>query len=161
MNPDIWINRGAAAAVGVCAVLAVTSVVSLVDDLGAVGVAAAAETVQPRTGAPAVSGPWSSPKPVLRAGANSRTALDEYLNGQLGPLGLTITSITPSILRPLGGGLTLAEVRIEARGEAPAAAAVAQWVAVNREAVRLKSLSMGLEPGGDGVQTIVLLVVLA
>lgn len=161
MNRDLWVRRGAAVAVAACAVLAVTSIVGIADDLGAVRDAGASETAEPKTGTTTAPGRWAAPKPVLRVGANSRAALDEYLNGQLGPLGLTITSITPSIIRPLGGGLNLAEVRIEARAEAPAAAAVAQWVAVNREAVRMKSLSMGIGADGDGVATVVLLVVTA
>lgn len=161
MNRELWIRRGAALGVGVCLILGGTSIASIMDDLGAIrGASAPPGTASRERGNPSADRS-ADPEPVIRAGTNTKTAIDEYLNGQLGALGLTITSITPSSVRSLGGGLKLAEVRIEAKAEGPAAITVAQWAAVNREAVRMKSLSMGIGADGEGVATIVLLVVVA
>lgn len=159
MNRELWTRRSAALGVIACTIVSLIALTGLVDDLGAVRSASVAEA--DALGAPVGGGlRWVEPKPVIRA-ANPKIAIDEYLNGQLGPLGLTLLSITPSSVRSLGGGLKLAEVRIEARTDGSAAQAVAQWAAVNREAVRMKSFSMGVGADGEGVVTIVLLMVIA
>ncbi|MNN79664.1 hypothetical protein D3C81_1963270 [compost metagenome] len=99
---------------------------------------------------------------MLRVGAGQpKTAVAELLNSQLGGLGLTLTSVEVSSTRPLGASLRLAEVRVEAKGDAAAAQAAAEWVAINREAVRMKSISTGLGPLDDPVASMVLLMVIS
>lgn len=160
MNRTLWINRGAAVAAVVLAGIALTS--SL-----AIGRAVSAVT-EAQGGEPApVIKPVAKPLPATtrpalrRNGASARIAVGEYLNGALGELGLNIVSVETPTVRPLGGGLYLAEVHVQARGDAAASAAAANWVAVNREAIRLKSLSIGLGPDQEGLCTLVLLMVIA
>ena len=158
MSREVWVRRAFACVAVVSAMAGLAATFYIVDDVHAVAVAKGPEA----TARPAASrATWTSPKPVLRGAANPATAVNEYLNGQLGPLGLEIISIGQPSIRPLGDGLKLAEMRVEARAEAPAATAVAQWVAVNRDAVRMKSMSLGVGSDGDGVATIVLLVVVS
>lgn len=160
MNRALWINRGAAVAAFVLAGVALTSSLAIGRALSAVGEArgdAPTPALKPATRPlPAAA------RPALRRnGASAGIAIGEYLNGQLGELGLNIVSIETPTVRPLGGGLYLAEVQVQARGDAAASAAAANWVAVNREAVRLKSLTVGLGPDQDGLCTLVLLMVIA
>ena len=162
MNRQIWIQRAAALASVVLAGVALTSVAAISTDLIAID-RAKADTVAlaPAATAPAAV-PWRPLKPAVRRnGASAKIAVGEYLNGQLGQLGLNIVSVETPSVRPLGGGLHLAEVRVQARGDAAASAAAANWVAVNREAVRLKSLTVGVGPDGTGTCTLVLLMVIA
>lgn len=106
------------------------------------------------------SPPERALKPLLRRGqATAETAVGEYLNGRLGQMGLAVTSARVTTLRPLGDGLFLAEVEVEARGDAAAAAAAANWVAVNREAVRMSSLSLTSDAAGGRCRLVLLMVV--
>lgn len=162
MNRRVWIHRAAAAASILLVGLTLTSVVAIGGDLLAV------DRAKADTGAPAPTGsarpavPWRPLKPAVRRnGASAKIAVGEYLNGQLGQLGLNIVSVETPTVRPLGGGLHLVEVRVQARGDAAASAAAANWVAVNREAIRLKSLAVGVGPDGTGTCTLVLLMVIA
>ncbi len=162
MNRSVWIHRAAAlAAIGLGAV-ALTSAVAIGGDLVAVDRAGADTPASGSAPAGRPAGDWRPLKPVLRRnGAEAKIAVGEYLNGRLSQLGLAIVSVETPSVRPLGGGLHLAEVRVQARGEAAASAAAANWVAVNREAIRLKSLSLGMAPDGTGTCTLVLLMVIA
>ena len=162
MNRQVWIHRATALASVVLAGVALTSAAAIGGDLVAVNRARA----DPGAPAPAASAPatvaWRPLKPAVRRnGASAEIAVGEYLNGQLGQLGLNIVSVEAPSVRPLGGGLHLAEVRVQARGDAAASAAAANWVAVNREAVRLQSLAVGVGPDGTGTCTLVLLMVIA
>lgn len=162
MNRTTWISRGAAAAAVVLAVIALSSMVAIgrevitVDRAKTEGLTAAAS-------APVRPAPqWKAVRPALRRnGTTAEIAIGEYLNGRLGELGLNVVSVTAPDIRPLGGGLQLAEVHVQARGDAAASAATANWVAVNREAVRLKSLTLGVGPDQEGTCTLVLLMVIA
>ncbi|MDI6623293.1 MAG: hypothetical protein QME55_01060 [Brevundimonas sp.] len=161
MNRKVWLHRAAGvAALGLTGV-ALVSAVAIGGDLQAVASArdsAAAVALSSAKG----SGPWTAGQPLLRRnGANAQIAVGEYLNGRLGELGLAVLSAEAATLRPLGGGLHLAEVRVQARGDAAATAAVANWIAVNREAVRLKSMTLGLGSDGEGTVSLVLLMVIA
>lgn len=161
MNRKVWLHRAAAVAAFGLAGVALVSAVSIGSDLQAVASA--------RDGAPAVAhspakgpAPWTAGAPLLRRnGATAEIAVGEYLNGRLGELGLAVLSAETATLRPLGGGLHLAEVRVQARGDAAATAAVTNWIAVNREAVRLKSMTLGLGSDGEGTVALVLLMVIA
>lgn len=124
--------------------------------------AAEAAAVVPKRAAVPTTTKWTVPLPMLRVGVGQpKTAIAELLNSQLGGLGFTLTSVEVSSARPLGNGLRLAEVRVEARGDAAAAQAVAEWVAINREAIRMKSISTGLGPQDDPVASMVLLMVIS
>lgn len=161
MSRSVWIHRAAAlAAVGLAAVI-LTSVAAIGGDLVAVD-RAKADTASAPGLVVQTTPAWRPLKPILRReGAEAKIAIGEYLNSRLGQLGLAIVSVEAPSVRPLGGGLHLAEVRVQARGEAAASAAVTNWVAVNREAVRLKSLTLGVGPDGTGTCTLVLLMVIA
>lgn len=162
MNRQVWIHRAAALASVVLAGIALTSVAAIGGDMVAID-RAKADTATPAPAAsPASIVPWRPLKPAVRRnGATPKIAVGEYLNGQLGQLGLNIISVETPSVRPLGGGLHLAEVRVQARGDGAASAAAANWVAVNREAIRLKSLAVGVGPDGSGTCTLVLLMVIA
>lgn len=162
MNRQVWIHRATALASVVLAGIALTSVAAIGGDLVAIDRAKAdTGTPAPATSAPSAVG-WRPLMPAVRSnGASPKIAVGEYLNGQLGQLGLNIVSVETPSVRPLGGGLHLAEVRVQARGDAAVSAAAANWVAVNREAIRLKSLAVGVGPDGTGTCTLVLLMVIA
>lgn len=161
MNRQVWIHRATALASAVLAGIALTSVAAIGGDLIAIDRAKAdTATPAPTASAPSIV-PWRPLKPAVRRnGASAKIAVGEYLNGQLGQLGLNIVSVETPSVRPLGGGLHLAEVRVQARGDGAASAAAANWVAVNREAIRLKSLTVGVGPDGTGTCTLVLLMVI-
>lgn len=160
MNRTVWIHRAAAVATIGLAGMTLASVVSIYDDLQAVA-AARDRTPSVRLAAKS-SASWASGRPLLRRnGANAQIAVGEYLNSRLGEFGLAVVSAETATPRPLGGGLHLAEVRVQARGDAAAVAAMANWVAVNREAVRLKSLNLGLGADEQGTAALVLLLVIA
>lgn len=162
MNRKVWFHRVAALAAVLLAGIALTSVAAAGGDLVAVN---RAEIDTPTPAASATAPPavgWRPLKPALRRnGAATKVAVGEYLNGRLGELGLNIVSVETPTVRPLGGGLHLAEVVLQARGDAAASAAAANWVAVNREAVRLKALTVGVGPDGSGTCSLTLLMVIA
>lgn len=162
MNRRLWINRiSAAAGAGLLAV-AVLSAVAILDDLGAVRAASAREGAATAPAAPGQALDLRSLQPVLRRGeAEAGVSVGEYLNGRLGQLGLNVSAAELVSLRPLGRGLELAEVNVQARGDMAAAAAAASWVAVNRESVRLKALTVGSRPDGEPQVSLVLLMVIA
>ncbi len=162
MNRQVWIHRAAALASVLLAGIALTSVAAIGGDLVAID-RAKADTASSTPAASTPSAvPWRPLKPAVRRNsASAKIAVGEYLNGQLGQLGLNIVSVETPSVRPLGGGLHLAEVRVQARGDGAASAAAANWVAVNREAVRLKSLTVGVGPDGTGTCILVLLMVIA
>lgn len=162
MIPKPWINRASALACVMLAGVALTSAIAVLADLRAVHdasrAAAEAEPPPPAT----TPRPPAGLKPLIRHGAAApQVALNEYLNGKLGGLGLNVVSAETVSLRALGNGLQLAEIRVEANGDAVAAAAVANWVAVNREAVRMTSLAMTVAPDGAPRCSLVLLTVIA
>lgn len=158
MNRTLWINRAAAVAAVVLAGIALTSSLAIGRAVLAVGEARDGPVPALKPGRPLSV----TARPALRRnGASAQIAVGEYLNGQLGELGLNVISVETPTVRPLGGGLYLAEVHVQARGDAAASAAAANWVAVNREAIRLKSLTVGLGPDQEGLCTLVLLMVIA
>lgn len=161
MNQGIWLRRSAAVATLALGALVISSTAHVGVDAWRVRAAEAA-AVAPKPVAVPVAAKWAKPVPILRVGAGQpKTAVAELLNSQLGGLALTLTSVEVSSARPLGNGLRLAEVRVEARGDAAAAQAAAEWVAINREAVRMKSISTGLDPQDDPVASMVLLMVIS
>lgn len=161
MKLAVWKNRAAAAAAIVLTGLSLASLVAITTNILAVREAetqAAPDHSKPVT-APPTSGAL---RPILRRGAATQNiAVGEFLNGRLGELGFSPSSVDTVSVRPLGGGLQLAEVRVQGRGDATAAAAVANWVAVNHEVVRLKSLSLSTGADGAGNGVVVLLMVIA
>ncbi len=160
----VWLNRGAALAALALGAIALTSAFAVGRDVRAVAAADAKGStgeVGPKTGS-ADTAPWTPGAPLLRrGGATAEIAIGEHLNGRLAELGLTVLNVEAADPRPLGGGLHLAEVRVHARGDAAASAAVANWTSVNREAVRLESLTLGLGPDQEGTIALVLLMVIA
>lgn len=161
MNRDVWVRRGAAVATLALGAVVIVFTVHVGADVWRVRASEAAPFSQKRVIAPAKE-KWTRPLPLLRTGPGQpKTAIAELLNGQLGGLGLTLTSVDVGAARSLGDGLRLAEVRIEAKGDAAAAEAAAAWIAINREAVRMKSISTGLGPQDDPVMSMVLLMVIS
>lgn len=162
MNRRLWINRISAAAGVALLAVAALSAIAILDDLGAVQAASSREALADAPAAPTRALDLRSLQPVLRPGkAEPEVVLGEFLNGHLGQLGLNVSAAELSSLRPLGGGLRLAEVHVQARGDMAAAAAAASWVAVNRESVRLKALTVGSRPDGEHQISLVLLMVIA
>jgi len=162
VNRQVWMHRAAALASVVLVGVALTAVTSIGGDLIAVDRARADTPASAASASAPAALRWQPLKPAVRRnGASAKVAVGEYLNGRLGELGLNIISVETPTVRPLGDGLHLAEVRVEARGDAATSAAAANWVAVNREAVRLKSLAVGVGPDGSGTCTLVLLMVIA
>lgn len=160
----LLLNRGAALAALALGAVALTSTLAVGRDVRAVAAAGARPpAVADATKAQAAeAAPWTPGAPLLRrGGATAEIAIGEHLNGRLAELGLTVLNVDAADPRPLGGGLHLAEVRVHARGDAAASAAVANWISVNREAVRLKSLTLGLGPDQEGTIAFVLLMVIA
>ncbi|QDH72312.1 hypothetical protein [Brevundimonas sp. M20] len=160
MIPPVWFRRAAAVAAVGLGLVTLASLIAVVGDVMAVRAA--------RAGAPvSASPPAQSPRPpslhpLVRApGTDPETAIAEYLNVRLGELGLLVNGADTVSVRPLGGGLKLAEMRITGSGDALAVGSVANWVAVNREAVRLESLVLARGAEGRGQVTLVLLMVVA
>lgn len=161
MNREIWTRRGAAIATLALGALVIISTAHVGVNVWRVRAAESAAAT-PRRVSTETTAKWTTPAPMLRVGAGQpKTAVAELLNSQLGGLGLTLTSVEVSSTRPLGAGLRLAEIRVEAKGDAAAAQAAAEWVAINREAVRMKSISTGLGPLDDPVASMVLLMVIS
>jgi hypothetical protein len=162
VNRQVWIHRASAFAALVLAGIALTALAAAAGDVITVNRAQADLPAQISSASNGGASRWQPLKPLLRRnGAPAKTAIGEYLNGTLGEVGLNISSVETLTVRALGGGLLLAEVQVEARGDATASATAANWVAVNREAVRLKSLVVELGPDGSGTSTMVLLMVIA
>lgn len=162
MMPKLWINRAAALACVALAGVALASVIAVAGDVLAVHDAsrAVAEAAPPTPST--TPRPPTGLKPLLRRGAAApEVAVNEYLNGALGELGLNVVSAETVSLRPLGNGLRLAEIRVEATGDVVAAAGAANWVGVNREAVRMTSLSISAGADGAARCSLVLLAVIA
>lgn len=161
MKSSLWINRAAGLACVVLAGVAVTSAAAIAEDILAVRQATDAVQPSPRPAGAAPRAP-NGLKPLLRQGAAAPgVAINEYLNGKLGEVGLNVVSAEMVSLKPLGSGLKLAEIRVEANGDALAAATVANWVSVNREAVRMTSMSISTDLNGDPRCSLVLLAVIA
>lgn len=161
MTAAVWKNRLAAGAVIGLIALSLPALIRILGDVGAVreAEARAAEAVQAIPAAPPVP---QALQPILRRGATAAdVAVGEYLNGRLSELGFGTTAVQVVSVRPLGRGLQLAEVRVEGSGDLASVAAVANWVAVNQEAVRLKSLSTSQTPDGAVRSSLVLLMVIA
>lgn len=162
MNRSVWIRRAAAAATLALAAVCAVSAAAIGADLAAVTAAAAGDGSVSTPREPRHEMDVATLRPMLRSGkAEPGPAVGEFLNGRLGELGLHIVSADVASLRPLGGGLKLAEVRIQGRGDLAAAGAVANWVAVNRQAVRLKSMDVNSGADGESLTSIVLLMVIA
>lgn len=160
MNRMLWLRRGAAAGVVALGALSLVSVAAIAGDVLAVQ-RAASEDRPPSEAAPRRR-PLPGLKPILRLGAASPdVAIGEHLNGALGQSGIVVSSVRTASVRSLGGGLRLAEVRVEGRGELAAAGEISRWVAVNREAVRLKELTAMTSPEGDGRISFLLFMVIA
>lgn len=158
MNRQLWLNRGLATLILGCIFLSLAGLVSIFDNLSAVD-----QAREPLVSADLPRATSSNAtvvaKPALRAGVGEPSvAIGEYLNGQLGSLGLSITTITVPSVRPLGGGVRLAEVRVQTKAQADQIAALAQWAAVNHEAIRLKSVVLGMTPEGEGTASFILLM---
>tara|TARA_R110002051_G_scaffold68543_1_gene123653 strand:+ start:577 stop:1059 length:483 start_codon:yes stop_codon:yes gene_type:complete len=160
MNTNLWIRRGAALAIVLMGGLTLASIIAVGFDVSAVQAARSAvpDGVRPSD----ETSEWQPGLPALRIdAAQPEIAIGEYLNVHLGGLGLILGSVEVASLRPLAGGTRLAEIRVQARGDSAVATALANWVAVNREVVRLKSFSIALGPDGDGTCTFLLLMVVA
>lgn len=161
MISAVWKNRLAAAAVVSLIGLSLPPLIEAVGAVLAVGEAeaSAAEAAQTVPAAPSVPGTL---RPILKRGAATpEIAIGEYLNLRLSDMGYAATVVQVVSARPFGRELQLAEVRLEGAGDAAALAAVANWVGVNRDAVRLKSLSTTQGPDGSARSTLVLLMVIA
>jgi len=158
MNRIVWRNRVAAAGALVLGLVALTSAVSAVGDLLAVRAAGAGLGAAP---AAAFTAPAGLRPVVRRTNADSKVAIDEYLNVRLGALGLGVSAVEVVQVSPIGHGLQLAEVQVRGRGGPAAAAAAANWAAINREAVRVKSMTVTVDPSGQDICTLVLLMVIA
>jgi hypothetical protein len=158
MTPQVWrLGSLGAAAFALCVLLTVTWVKIGFDVFALINRPQTA--VETSTSGPPE--PWSAPKPLLRANNSAETLIGEVLNVRLSRLGYSNATVRAGPLRPLGGGLYLTEVRIEGRGDAETAANVANWVAINRNAVRMKSLSLGVDSQNKGALTILLEIVVA
>lgn len=160
MITRVWINRAVALACLLLGGLAVASAVAITGDVVAVraaeGMSAARHPADAATNAP------SGLKPLLRINAASpETVIGEFINIRLGDLGLLVSDVDVSSMRPIGSGLKLAEVRVTATGSLAEVASASNWVAINREAVRLKSLTVTQGADGRGGCSLVLLMVVA
>jgi len=156
-----WLPRALALTALICAGLTLSSTVAIIRTLISVNQAGAepAPAVAPTASAPQ---PWTSPLPVLRLeGHDPKIQIGEYLNGQLGALGLTLQSVEVTSMRPLGGGLHLALVQVEGRWSIDDGQAAANWVAVNRDAIRLTEMAIAVGPDGQERSTLKLLMVVA
>ena len=160
MNARVWINRAAAAACVLLLGLAFASAVAIGGDVAAVNAARRTDAPPPATGS-SMTAP-AALKPLLRANAATpNVAVGEFINLRLGDLGLFVSAVDVASVRPFGNGLKLAEVRVTAAGSLSDIASVANWVAINREAVRLKSMTVEQGADGRGGCTLVLLMVVA
>jgi hypothetical protein len=123
---------------------------------------AKARAALPPTAAATVVVDWTRPTPLIRQGPAQRQArLVETLTEQLARTGLEVLAINTRNQRPLGDGLYLIEVEVQARGAFTDARTLIAWAGVNREAVRLTSVSADPDPAGGGVFSFALWVVAA
>ena len=162
MMRTVWMRRATAGAAVGLIVMSTASAIAIGLDLRAVSEA------QAQAQAPVAIAHESPPptlvglKPLLRSNAPSPdVAIGEFLNGALGQTGLVLASARTVSVRPLGGGLRLAEVRVEGHGDLSTAGAISSWVAVNRVAVRLKSMTATSGPQGEASISMVMLMVIA
>jgi hypothetical protein len=160
MRSALWGRRIAALAALGLAGLCIASVIAVTGDVLEVRNArASVPDIVRSADAPAAS---ASLRPMVQVRAgNPETAIGEYLNTRFGDLGLLVNGATVVSLRPLGRGLRLAEVRVSGSGDATAAGSIANWIAVNREAVRLKALTLTKGSDGRGRLELTLLMVFA
>lgn len=160
MNAKLWINRGAAVASLALTGLAVASAIAITSDVSTVQAAKTAAPQQARQRAPIND--VTTLKPILKSdGAPEAIALGEFLNLRFSDLGLFVSAVDTVSLRTLGKGLKLAEMRVTATGTPTDLISVSNWVAVNREAVRMKSFTMASGADGRGSFTFILLLVVA
>lgn len=142
----------------------VLTIVSLISITSAVGDVLAVEQAKRQLGTPspaASPAAWQQPVPLMQIGdGDAKALLGERLATEIRNAGLATTEVELTSLRPLGGGLQLAQVSVTATGEAPALMALANWVAVNRSAVRMLALDSQVSDG-PSVHKLTLLVVIA
>ena len=159
MNRRIWLPRAAALVLLAGLVGCAAAGLAIADDLTAVA-SARSRLPAPTPALPPI--PWTRSLPALRVGRGEpRAAVGEFLNGQLSRQGIEVLTLETPSIRPLGDGLRLVEVTVTGRGAAGAPEAVAAWAAMNRQAVRLKSLQVASDADGQGRITLSLLVVVA
>lgn len=162
MNRTVWLHRGSALAVLIGVSLTVSGTAGIARSLMEVRDAEAATPVAPPTAASTTSALWKPPPVALRVqSGDAKASIGEFFNGKLGDLGLLTTSVETTSLRPLGEGLKLVEVTIRAKGRLEAAIDVSNWIAVNREAVRLQSITVSSTDQGEAQLTLVVLTVIA
>lgn len=154
------INGGCVALALAAAMVSVSALAGIVGDQQALGQARTAlPPAQAPTGRPAG---WTMPAPLVRSTPAQRASeLNEALTGQFARMELELVGIHERSRRVLGDGLQLVEVEVQARGEVSDAYRLIAWAAVNREAMRLVSVSANPDPAGGGVWSYVLLVVTA
>lgn len=159
--PAPWANRLAGVGVIVLGVIALESIISTTTNTFAVLQAGDRLEAGQTTAADVDAPEWVAPVPLMQIGdGDPKALLGERLATEIRNAGLATTSIEVASLRPLGGGLRLAEVRIEATGEAAAVLALANWVAVNRATVRMETLESRVADG-PSVHQFTWLVVIA
>jgi hypothetical protein len=162
MKRDVWIRRFSALGVAVCLLLAVSAATGVVADVLAVKAAEAQLALAATPATAASDKAWVRPTPLLRLPAGNGTALvGETLNPRLTDLGLAVTQLSVASVKPLGDGLRLAEVRVAGTGDSEVGRALAEWVAVNREALRLQTLSITPAQAAGARLEFTLLVVIA
>lgn len=123
---------------------------------------AKARVALPPTPAATVVSGWTRPTPLIHGGPAHRQArLVEALTEQMTQTRLEILAINTRNQRSLGDGLYLIEVEVQARGTFTDARTLIAWAGVNREAVRLTSVSADPDPAGGGVFSFALWVVAA
>lgn len=160
MISAVWKNRLAAAAVVGLIGLSLPPLIKAVGAVLAVGEAeaSAAEAAQTVPATPPIP---ATLRPVLKRGTSTpEIAIGEYLNVRLPGMGYAATAVQVVSARHLERGLQLTEVRLEGTGDAAALAAVVNWVGVNRDVVRLKSLTTTQGADGSARSTMVLLMVI-
>lgn len=164
MTRSVWIRRAMAGAILVCSLATVTSLVAIVGDVLEVQAATGANASTPQP-PPRAERPWVRPAPLIQVSAGDpKVRLGEFFNARLRRMGLGIDSFEVVSTRPLGDGLRLVEARLKASGDMTGAVALAEWTAVNRPAVRLKSLVLDApdQAGADrGALEAVFLVVIS
>lgn len=157
--PAIWTRRACVAAALVCGGLALSGALGIAQD--ALDVREAQATAPASAFGGRRSPSWIRPEPVLRLDGQDGTArIGAFFNARLGELNLLSTSVEVTRLRPLGDGLQLAEVTVKAKGGSAAVQTLAEWVAVNREAIRATSLTV-VPVEGEIAATLTVVMVVA
>lgn len=141
MMPAITLNRICAASIVICLTAMIVAISVMLSNL--MGVAALSQAFPPLSSPPsAPRNSWTIPEPAIDIrGGDPRSRIGELLNVALVDLGLSIRRVDVGTIRPLGDGLRLAEVRIVASGEAGALGPLVDWIAVNRDTIRLQTIS--------------------